>query len=299
MRAGAARRQHPVVGRAEADPQERRAEEQQDGDDGDRDQQRPPHHATGDAVPEALVLGLRRSVPEDAERVDPGADDGEQRRQGDDRRDHRQQHDGDAGVGERAQEVQREHEQRRERHGDGEGAERHGAPGGLDGADDGVVDAAPGAQLLAEAGDDEQAVVDGQAEPERRRQVDREDRHVGERADARTATGTCRARRRRRRTAAATPATSPPNTSTSRTSVIGTAISSARPRSPSIVVAMSRLAASSPPTAAVIPAGGSAARSRIASMAASSSSPSASSVVSTRARSPAVLRSDAAPSRSQ
>ena len=145
---------------------------------------RTSHHSAGRAVPESLLTGAagrapgtpaggRCRVPTTANRAGRVTIDA----------DHRQQHDGDPGVGERPQEVEREDEERTERHGDGQRADQHGASGGLDGADHGVVHRASGAQLLPVAGHDEQAVVDGQAEAESGGQVDGVDRHVGDRPD--------------------------------------------------------------------------------------------------------------------
>jgi hypothetical protein len=55
-------------------------------------------------------------------------------------------------------------------------------PCGLDRAHDRVVRCESVAHLFPEAGDDEEAVVDRQPEPQGRGQVDREDRDVGDRA---------------------------------------------------------------------------------------------------------------------
>ena len=112
----------------------------------------------------------------------------------DDREDRRQDHDraergkpdhGDAGVGERAQEVLLEDEQRHQAGGDRHGGEQHGPPGGPDRPAHGVGNVVAGGQLLTEAGDHEQRVVDGEPEPHRRREVQREDRHVGRGPDQR------------------------------------------------------------------------------------------------------------------
>ena len=54
------------------------------------------------------------------------------------------------------------------------------APGGGDGAHDGVVRVVAACAFLPVPGQDEQAVVDGQAEPHGRRQVEGEHRHVGD-----------------------------------------------------------------------------------------------------------------------
>ena len=104
--------EHSVIWRAELHPQERRAEQQQDGDDAEGDGDRPTHHPRRHAVPEAILLALALATAEDAQGVDAMTDDGEQRRQRDDRRQHCHQHDGDSCVGEGPQEVLGEHEQR-------------------------------------------------------------------------------------------------------------------------------------------------------------------------------------------
>ena len=116
-------------------------------------------------------------------RVDPAADHREHGREREDGRGHGQQHDRDAGVGERPQEEHGEHEQGGQGGGDGQGADHHGPAGGLDRLHHGVVRREPVAQLLPVAGDDEQAVVDAQAEPQRGGEVDGEHRHVGDRPE--------------------------------------------------------------------------------------------------------------------
>ena len=88
--------------------------------------------------------------------------------------------DADAGVAERAHERDREHEHRRQPDRHGDGAEQDRPAGGPHGAHDGHAGLVPAGELLAVARDDEQAVVDRQAEAQRRRGVEGEDRHVGE-----------------------------------------------------------------------------------------------------------------------
>ena len=61
---------------------------------------------------------------------------------------------------------------------DRDAAERDGLAGGGDGALDGLADRPAAAQLLAEPADDEQRVVDGEREPEHRRDVEHEDAHL-------------------------------------------------------------------------------------------------------------------------
>ena len=125
-------------------------------------------------------LGGPAAAKRQAEPVDPVAEHGQQGRQHDQGADRGQGDDGDAGVAEGAQEVEREHQQGEQGDGDGGGREQDRAAGGAHGLDQGVGRLAPGAQLFPVAGDDEQAVVDGQAEAERGGQVEGVDGDVGE-----------------------------------------------------------------------------------------------------------------------
>jgi hypothetical protein len=87
---------------------------------------------------------------------------------------------GDPAVAHRAQEHLREEHQAGQRHRHGGRGEQHRPPGGGHRAAERVGDGDAGAQLLAEPADDEQAVVDGQAQAHDRDDVDREHRHVGD-----------------------------------------------------------------------------------------------------------------------
>jgi len=174
----------PIVRQAEVGAQERQAQYQQDDDDPEGHGDGTAHDPAGDAVPHAALFGPGfglAAVAPDGHGVDLGAQDGQQRRQADHRGDGRQQHHSDAGVGERTQEVQREHQQRGQRHGHGQCTEEDGAPRGVDGADHRCLDVVAVAHLLAEPRHDEQAVVDGQPQTQSGGDVDREDRHIGER----------------------------------------------------------------------------------------------------------------------
>ena len=166
-------------GRSEPDAEERRAEQQQQGDHGRRHRDRPAHHEHGDAVPDALAVDDRATL-EHAALVDPMAEGGEHRRQQHDGAERRRRRHADAGVAERAHERDREHEHRRQPDRHGDGAEQDRPAGRAHRAHDGDPGLVAAGQLLAVAGDDEQAVVDRQAEAQRRRGVEREDRHVGE-----------------------------------------------------------------------------------------------------------------------
>jgi len=180
--AGRGRGQRAVVGQAEPHAQERAAEGQQQRDHRHGDQHRPAHHRERDAVPQRApgrAPGRPRAAA-DAEQVHAAPEQRQQRRQHDQRAGRRHHDHGDPRVGEGAQEAAGEHQQRGQRHRDRAGAEQHGAPGGADRLDDRRAGVQPAAQLLAVAGDDEQAVVDGQAEAERGGQVQRVGRDVGE-----------------------------------------------------------------------------------------------------------------------
>lgn len=83
-------------------------------------------------------------------------------------------------VGEGPQEVLREEQHRRKGHRDGEGGEEDRASGGAQGGADRRERFGAAGEFLAEAADDEQGVVDGEAEAEGGGEVHREDRHVGE-----------------------------------------------------------------------------------------------------------------------
>ncbi len=94
-----------------------------------------------------------------------------------------EQGDGDAGIREGAKEVHGEGEQRAEGDGDRHRGIGNGPPGGVQCRAQGRLDVVPGLQLLAEAVDDEQRIVDAQAQPQGRGEVEREDAHVGDRGE--------------------------------------------------------------------------------------------------------------------
>jgi len=89
----------------------------------------------------------------------------------------------DAAVGHRAHDGFAEDQQPGQRDDDGQAGERDGSPGGAHGHGDRFGHRLAGAAFAAEPGDDEQAVVDGQAHPEHGDHVDREAGHVGDGAD--------------------------------------------------------------------------------------------------------------------
>ena len=118
----------------------------------------------------------RRRRKRGRERVDAGAQQrqhggqhGERDRRGE------QRHDA-AAEPHRVEEALREDEQGEERRGDGQRGEEDGAAGGRQGAPHRGQAGTVLGDLLAVAGDDEEAVVDRQPEPEAGGQVEREDR---------------------------------------------------------------------------------------------------------------------------
>jgi hypothetical protein len=181
-------RQHPGVDAAEGHPQERQPEGDQHRDDGERVRDRAPHHAAGQprpaAVPGDRGRGAPAQPPADRQRVHPGAEHGQQRRQQGQRGHHRDQHRGHPAEAHRAQEHLREDQQPGQRDRHREPGDRDGAPGGRHRADDRLLGVQAPGQLLPEAAHQEQAVVDGQAEAENGDHVDREDGHVGDVGEA-------------------------------------------------------------------------------------------------------------------
>ena len=123
-------------------------------------------------------------MPE-GELVDPAADHSEQGRQYDDSTQTREHGHRDAGVGERAEEVEREDQQRCQRQADSQRGEDHCSPGCPHRHPNGVRDITAGAQLLAVARHNEQRVVDRQAEAHRGHHVQREDGHRRQRRNRR------------------------------------------------------------------------------------------------------------------
>ena len=89
---------------------------------------------------------------------------GEQRGQHDDGAADGEGHDGDARVGERPQEGEREHQQRGQREATVSALNATVRPAVWTVRTTAACGSSPRAQLLAEAGDDEEAVVDREAE---------------------------------------------------------------------------------------------------------------------------------------
>ena len=114
--------------------------------------------------------------PRRRERVDAIAEDDEQGGQGRERDGAGDDRGDRAGDAHRVEEARGEHEQRQHRGGDRQRAEDHGPPGGLERSKQRVAAGAHALDLLAIAREDEERVVDREAEPEPDREVQGEDR---------------------------------------------------------------------------------------------------------------------------
>ena len=182
--------EHAVVHAAPLRAEERAGDREQRGDRDDHDQHRAAHHRVGQGRPTAAVGGGQGTVaaPGQAAGVNAASQQAQHGRQDRQRSQHRDDHGGDTAVPHRAEEGLREDQQAGHRSGHGQAGEEHGAAGGghgpadRDGGGVGLVERLQ-RQLLTEAADDEERVVDGQADAQQRDHVDREDRDLGELRD--------------------------------------------------------------------------------------------------------------------
>ena len=126
-----------------------------------------------------LVPGRPAHRAADPQRVDPVAEDGEQRGQHGQRGQHVHRDRGHPAVAHRAQEVLGEQHQAGQRDRDRDAGDGHGPAGGGDRPGDRLLDGRLAVQFLAEPGDDEQPVVDAQAQAQDRGDVHRVDGHRG------------------------------------------------------------------------------------------------------------------------
>ena len=149
------------------------------------------HHPVGESVPTSSLVGarspLRRALPAGRrERVHVRAEQGEERRQHRQRDEAGERRDDQPTQGHRPQKPEGEHEQRRERSCDRDRAEGDRAPGRLEGRAQRFDAGAVPDELLPVTRDEQQAVVDREAEARARHEVEREDgdrRHVVDHAD--------------------------------------------------------------------------------------------------------------------
>ena len=137
------------------------------------------HHPVCEPVPAAALVGacgpLGGALPaRRRERVHVRAEQREERRQHGQRDEPGERRDDQAADRHRAQEAEREREQRAEGGGDRDRAERHRAPGRLEGRPQGLDAGAVPHELLAVARDEQQAVVDREPEAGARHEIERE-----------------------------------------------------------------------------------------------------------------------------
>jgi hypothetical protein len=181
--------QDPVVDASWREVKKGCAQRQQRRDDDHDVGDRSAHHGPCDARPCPVGVGRGFGVAAgaarkegNAQRVDPGSEGREQRGQDGEGPHHRHQYRGDAAEPHRPEEHLREEQQRRQRDGHRQAGDCHRPAGSAHGAYQCSLDSAAisgssadGAELLAEAAHDEQGVVDREAQPQHRDDVDGED----------------------------------------------------------------------------------------------------------------------------
>ena len=167
--------------------QERRSEDEQEGQGRDEDGDRPAHDRAGEARPRSVGVTVDRHLA-DGSAIEVAPEQREQGRQQGQGGGDREEHDDRPGDPDRTQDHELEEDEAQEAEQDRQAAEEHGPTGGGHGQADGrpeplrVVGIAAG-QLLPELAGHEQRVVDAEAEAEEGRQVEHEDAHRRQRRD--------------------------------------------------------------------------------------------------------------------
>ncbi len=138
----------------------------------DRERARPALEDPGPAPEPALVDRLRRAE------LDLAAVAAEQRGQQRERAEHRGEHGQRRGNGRAVEERDAEQQHAEQRDHDGRAGEQHRAPGGVERVDGGLADVLAAPALAAEAVEDQQRVVDPDAEGDHHRQGGGEARDV-------------------------------------------------------------------------------------------------------------------------
>ncbi len=172
------RRQNRGIGRAQVDPQKGQAQRDQKREQRHEHQHWPSHHAVGEPRPEAAALpgpSGRSRQRSDGDGVDPRSKDAQQGGQEGQRAHDAQRDDQRARQAHRPQRGDVEREQREQADDDRRAREQHGPARGRHGPGDGALDRFATRQLLAEPRDQEQRVVDAEAQAEHGRQIERED----------------------------------------------------------------------------------------------------------------------------
>ena len=176
-----------VAGAAER-PCFRAAEQHALRDDAERDEHGRAAERGGDAVADdqarpggPVPLGaVGASQPAGVgDRPDRREHDGQQRQRDGDGHERDEQ----AAVAHRAQERHRQHERREQSDRHGGAAEQHGAPGGSGGVHDRLLVASPALSFLTPAHDDQERVVDRDAEADQRDEEDDDQVDLGQRGE--------------------------------------------------------------------------------------------------------------------
>ena len=142
----------------------------------------------GDSSRDSELAGLERAALAAAQHVAP--EEAEHRRQQRQRREHRERHRDRGRDRDAVEEAHAEREHPEHRDADDHPREQDRTPGGVDRLNDGVLAAQAAQDPLPVAGDDEQRVVDPDAEADQQRELVRErghGDHVREQADDRDA----------------------------------------------------------------------------------------------------------------
>ena len=158
----------------EVDTERREREDDEERGGDRRDPPRSAHHPGRKTAPAAARGHLLQ--PAGSERVDPRAEPVEERRQRDERDETGGEGDEDAAEAHRVEELLREDEQAAHRGGDRDGAEEDGAPRTSHRRGERLRAVSVHRRFLPPARDDEQRVVDREAEAEAGDEIEREDR---------------------------------------------------------------------------------------------------------------------------
>lgn len=172
---------HPE--RAGPERQCRPGEQGDSGQPDDEEAHRPAHDGMGPGCPEAASMRSGDETTEPAGPLDPVAEDHEHRRHQRQRRGHRDQGDEDAADADRDDRRLAGGEQRQQPDRDREAGERDRLARVTDGFHDRLLDRPPGPPLGPEAGQQEERIVDPEAEAQHRREVLEEHREVDRLAD--------------------------------------------------------------------------------------------------------------------
>ena len=168
--------------------EERRSEQEHETERRDKDRDWMIHHPPSEAGPRAVRIVPRHDAS-DGQRVDPRPDDGEQGREKGQRRRRREEHDDGARDSDRTQDHELEEDEARQPEQHRQAREEDCPSSRFDRRLDGAGHplrrriASPGSHLLSESARHQERIVDPEAEPQERREIQHEDAHRGGAAD--------------------------------------------------------------------------------------------------------------------